>query len=74
MAGFCTFIVVAMIGGFCVIIGGGLHQVVEGTFSVVGFGVELDSELSAHIDGIVDTVNGGSTVVVCNGSYCINSM
>lgn len=60
--------------GLCVIVAGGLHQVVEGTLCVVGFGVVLVDEPSANINGVVDTVNGGSMVVVCKGSYCISSI
>lgn len=74
VTGFCTTTVVVIIGGFCVIVGGGLHQVVEGTLCVVGLGVVVEPELSDHMDGVVGTVNGGSMVVVCNGSYCISSM
>lgn len=73
LVGFCEFNVVVMIGGFCVIVGG----VVDGIFCILGLGVVLVTvvtELSAHTAGVVDTVNGGSMVVVCNGSYCINSI
>lgn len=57
---------------FDVVVLGGLHQV-TGNCWTIGRGV-LELGAFSNVNGVVDTVNGGSNVVVCSGSYWSNSI